>query len=136
MNTWQKGELARIEVIKRAIEKGCVPSTPVFEQCRYDLIIEENGKLERVQVKYSEQKTKSSSGSYFVDFRRNNNGSTLKRRYSALEIDAIMVYIKPMGVICKLGPKDFDGKSSVTLRAEPPRNNQRSLIRKISDFAW
>jgi PD-(D/E)XK endonuclease len=50
----QKGDLAELKVAADLIERGCKLSIPFGEDCDYDLIADYEGRLHRVQVKFTE----------------------------------------------------------------------------------
>ncbi len=54
MTTDAKGALACLAFDRRAVEKGGVASVPVID-VRYDRILDWEGRLYRVQVKYSDR---------------------------------------------------------------------------------
>lgn len=57
MNTRQKGAVGVAKAIAYFADKGYVVLIPVSEAQRYDLVIEKNGDLQRVEVKSSSHKT-------------------------------------------------------------------------------
>ena len=59
-NEW-KGCLAVAKVDMRATEKGIISSEPRVP-CRYDRILDINGELKRVQIKYAGQSSTRSDG--------------------------------------------------------------------------
>jgi hypothetical protein len=128
-----KGELACLKVELRAIEKGYIVSKPNIECMRYDRIIDCNGKLYRVQIKYTSHK--QSSGSFVVDLRKiTKSGKTLL--YNKDEIDAILVYIYEIDKICWFNSDMFDNKKSITIRTELAKNNQMKKIIYYKDYLW
>ena len=48
-----KGDLAELKVAADLIDRGCRLSIPFGEDCDYDLIADYEGRLHRVQVKYT-----------------------------------------------------------------------------------
>jgi hypothetical protein len=51
-STAQKGELALLHVLQRAVENGWIVSRPTRD-CRYDLVLDDGDRLYRAQVKYA-----------------------------------------------------------------------------------
>jgi hypothetical protein len=49
----KKGDLAELKVATDLIDRGCQISIPFGEDCDYDLIADYDGRLHRVQVKYT-----------------------------------------------------------------------------------
>ena len=52
MTLKEKGDLAELMVACDLRRRGCKIAIPFGEECDYDLVIERDGKLERVQVKH------------------------------------------------------------------------------------
>src|SRR5215831_20599819 len=55
-STKRKGELAELKVAADLVAKGYRVAVPFGEDCDYDLIVDRDGKLERVQVKYTSRR--------------------------------------------------------------------------------
>jgi hypothetical protein len=53
MNTKERGDQALAQAINHYLSSGYEVSLPISDKRSYDLIIEKNGNLERVQVKYA-----------------------------------------------------------------------------------
>ncbi len=51
MNSTEKGNLSELKIAVRLLEKGKVVLRSIGEGCRYDLLIDENGKFTRIQCK-------------------------------------------------------------------------------------
>lgn len=135
-STYKKGQIAVLKMQERALEKNWDVCFPTVEG-RYDaILVNESGKCFRVQTKYVDCCPTESEGSVHIDFRKQtwNNGHT--KKYSKSEVDAIIAYIPSAQQLVWLGPKVFHQKTSINLRYQLPKNNQRKGIRMISDYAW
>jgi hypothetical protein len=132
-----RGEYAIAKVIQRALEKRLVPSRPVLE-CRYDLILDDGLKRDRVQVKYAGGKSpKQCEGVIPVGLKKwRNGGRSLIASYTAAEIDAILVYVRHIDEILWLGPEVFEGRTMLHLRLEPARNGQHKGCLMAVDYIW
>lgn len=128
-DTIAKGGFAEALVAARAFEKGCIPSRPMAD-ARYDLIIDDGNKLNRVQVKYCNRKYNNISGSVSVDLKKKAS------LYHSNEIDALVVYIEPAGKFCWLPVDLIDGKTSVTIRYEASKNGQSKNCIMAEDYIW
>lgn len=128
-DTIAKGGFAEALVAARALEKGFVPSKPVVD-ARYDLIVDDGMKLNRVQVKYCSSNQTFANGSVCVDLRRNS------RPYSLDEIDALVVYIEQFQQMCWIPVEMIDGKTSLTIRYEPSKNGQSKNCIMAEDYIW
>ena len=135
METWQKGEIALLKVSLRAIEKGYIPSRPMVEGARYDLIIDGmGGGPKRIQVKYADHH--QSSGTVMITLTKNNGNSKKKRKYTSKEIDYILVYIKETQKTYCLPPALFNNRTGVTLRYKPSINKQVRNCNNADDYVW
>jgi PD-(D/E)XK endonuclease len=87
----RKGDLAELKVATDLIDRGCRISIPFGEDCDYDLIADYEGRLHRVQVKYTR-----SDGRVVVIRCRSHSLTKGKVRatklYTAAMIDWIAVY--------------------------------------------
>jgi hypothetical protein len=133
-STHQKGEIAQLKVMLRAMEKNVVLSKPLVDS-RYDFILDNGQKLERVQVKYASGKMPHSRGSIRVDL-KSWEGRKLRRRYSADEVDALLVYIPQIDKVLRFEPYLFCERATLTVRIEPAKNGQKKGILIAEDFIW
>jgi hypothetical protein len=90
----QKGDLAELKVACDLRRRGYGLAIPFGEECDYDLILDRDGMLERVQVKYTE------SDGVIIDVRCNSHSLTngkvrATKRYTADTIDWLAVYDRP-----------------------------------------
>jgi hypothetical protein len=133
-STHQKGEIAHLKVQLRAAEKGIVLSRPVVDS-RYDFILDDGQKLERVQVKYSSGKAPHSRGSVKVNL-KSWEGRELRRRYCADEVDVLLVYIPQIDSVLRFEASVFCERTSFTVRIEPAKNGQTKGTLNATDFVW
>jgi len=133
-DTQKKGEIAQLKVLFRAIEKGVVLSKPLVTS-RYDFILDDGEKLERVQVKYASGKAQNSQGSIRIHL-KSWEGRKLKRTYSANEVDALLVYIPQIDEVLKFEAKVFCGRTGFVVRIKPAKNGQTKGILNAEDFIW
>lgn len=89
-----RGSRTEATVTAHLLELGVSVSAPVFGNERYDLVIDRDGALERVQVKtvYSHRER---AGAVIVGFESTvyqSSGKPKKTYYSASEIDSYIVY--------------------------------------------
>jgi hypothetical protein len=129
MTTVQKGELAFIKCALRALELGVLVSKPTID-ARYDAILDVKGKLYKVQIKYCDRFSSRVNGAVELNLTRRG------RRYTASEIDVLLVYIPSIEKILWLPASHFDKKCSIVLRYAAPANNQVRKIRLIAEFIW
>ena len=132
-NPNQKGALAEIAFAKAAVEAGCGILLPATEHGRYDMAIEFESRLYRVQCKWG-----SVRGSVvFASLRTTRykpNGQRITTSYSVDEIDAFGIYAGTIDQCFLLPVADFAGMRGVHLRLEPPRNHQKVGINAADQY--
>jgi hypothetical protein len=132
MTSAQKGELAMLKAMTRAVELGWIASRPTRD-CRYDLILDDGVALHRVQVKYCARGSSSASGVANLDLTK---GGKRSRTYLDNEIDAIVVYVAPADRLVWLGKERFHNRRHVQIRYESPRNGQTQGILMVDQISW
>ena len=133
MNSWQKGQIARLKVELRAAEKGAIVSVPTTPDARYDLIVDWLGRLYRAQVKYAGGISAKCQGVSIVGLTKGERG---EKRYSSDEIDVLLVYLPCADQVCWLGPEIFHGKTAVQIRHLPAKNNQIKGCVLLAEHIW
>lgn len=133
MNTLDKGYIGEMKVAAWAAEQGYLLSKPLTE-ARYDLVLDDGSRLLRVQVKYVNHVRKD-TGATQVDFRSECRNSGYRKLYDEAEVDVILAYLAPLGIICRFEPEDFVGRATINLRTTPCQNGQQKNVRYVSDFA-
>ena len=130
----KKGDLAELKVAADLIDRGCRVSIPFGEDCDYDLIADFNGRLHRVQVKY----TRSDGRIVQVRCRSHSltNGKVrLTKRYTAQTVDWIATYDCTTERCYYLPSRELGaGRAMLTLRLQLARNGQRIGIRDAEDY--
>lgn len=130
----RKGDLAELKVAADLIDRGCLISIPFGEDCDYDLIADYEGRLHRVQVKY----TRSDGQIILVRCRSHSltNGKVrATKRYTAETVDWIAVYDCTSERCFYCPSRELGtGRATLTLRLQPARNGQRLGIRDASDY--
>ena len=116
-----------MEVASFLMKKGWNVLFPFGENNRYDLVAEKNGKFNRVQVKYVTPK----SGALNVGCKSSNNWTV--DRYTTSQIDFIAVY-NPTSRGIYFVPASRLNSSSIKLRFDKTKNNQRIGIKQAKDF--
>jgi hypothetical protein len=130
----QKGDLAELKVAADLIERGCKLSIPFGEDCDYDVIADYEGRLHRVQVKFTE-----SDGRRILIRCRSHSltGGKAKqtKHYTAEMIDWIAVYDRTSDR-CYYCPSSElgSGRCELRLRLAPARNGQQLRIRHARDY--
>lgn len=128
--TTEKGEIGEAMVIADLMRQGHDIAIPFGHNQPYDLIVirKEDGRLERVQVKYS-----TSDGSVVIA-RIESSSAWVRHKYTTEEVDWIAIY-EPVSSQCFYLPPDvWRNQCRVNLRLKPPANGQKKLIRYASNF--
>jgi hypothetical protein len=119
-----KGDIAELAVAKKFLERGCRVSYPFGDDSPYDLIVDEDDKLYRVQVKHRKPyrgsipvKLISESGVYYSD-----------------TVDLVVCYEPESGKMYMINPQEFKGVQRLLLRVEPPKNGQIEGINLAENF--
>ena len=128
MNSNQKGNIALGKAISYFTEENYIVSLPLNDSQCYDLIIEKEGKLQMVQVKYTSQI--ANSGKYFCKLQTKNQDKvfyTLKDTYC----DLLYCYCSN-GDEYLVPIKDIINETHLTLTIEYKINNtQQNNMKKI-----
>lgn len=125
-----QGNIGEVMIMAEALQRGYKIALPFGEDWRYDLIVVRNGKLERVQCKY----TKSNGEKITVRCRSLNNWNTVI--YCQDDIEWIAVYDQTTQK-CYFIPSTMLGKkgrATISLRLTPTKNNQVSGVLWAKDF--
>ena len=129
-----KGDTAEMMVAADLVKRGYRIAFPYGEDNDYDLIVERDGKLERVQVKYAE----SRDGIVAVRTRSHSltNGRVRQtKRYTAKTIEWLAVYDRVTDRCYYVPATELgDGRSLMHLRLGPALNGQRLGINWASDY--
>lgn len=127
----KKDLIACLKVELAATERGIIVSRPVSDFTRYDRILDWNGKLYRVQIKYVSVSATHSQGAVQVNLRKNGGPF-----YSQDEIDALLVYIPQTESIYWFGPEVFHGRNTLQIRYNPSLNGQKAKCLMGEDYIW
>jgi len=129
-----KGQLAVSKAELRAFELGFLPSRPLYDS-RYDLIIDMQGKLVRVQVKYANGKPSHATGAVVVKLDYENRKKKFYT-YQTNEVDALIVYLPQVNRLCWLPPEKYIGKRKIHIRITSPKSGQIKNITFARDYFW
>lgn len=137
--TTSKGLEAQLKAELRANELGYIVSKPTTECCRYDMILDDGTELKRVQIKYCDCENSSSnntSGSVRLSLRKFSANGNVRPYYTSKDVDAIIVYVKPIDKLCYFPIETISGKKYINLRFEPSKNNQKTNIWNCFNYIW
>lgn len=124
-----KGDLAELKVAADLAGRGCCISIPFGEDCDYDLIADYEGRLHRVQVKYTRSDGRVITVRCFSQSLTNGKVRAIKM-YTPATIDWIAVYDGSTERCFYCPSRELgEGRRQISLRLSPTRNNQQTGIR-------
>lgn len=134
MNTKKIGNLVELQCITRLYELGCSVSIPFGNSDKYDLIIDVDGRLYKVQVKHSAEVLNEQNEVEYITFKctwqSHNSKGYIRKQYKAEEIDFFATYYKGE---CYLVPQKECSNVKI-LRINAPKNNQKQKISYLNDY--
>jgi PD-(D/E)XK endonuclease len=129
MNTTEKGNIGEAFVIQEALKKGYQISIPFSHNSRYDLVLEKNDALLKVQVKY----IKNIKGVLRVPLRCSK--AYKPRTYEKNDFDILIVYSPDLNkTFCIDYEVLKDNTTYLVLRLEKSKNGQKKNILWAKDF--
>ena len=128
--TKTKGDLGQAMVMADALRRGYKVAMPLGEDWRYDLIVLKNGKLLKVQCKYTE----ATNG--VIRVRCETHDGRSYYRYKQKDIDYMAVYDKITDRCYYVGNEYLgeDGRGVIHLRISDTKNKQKKNILFARDF--
>lgn len=129
LNSKQKGNLTELQCLTAFYEEGCHVSLPYGENSRYDMIVDIDGILIRVQVKTSSLKDDGAI-SFSCRSSHVNSMGVKNIRYSAQEIDYFATFWDGQ---CYLIPVQ-ECSVEKTLRFVPPKSGQIKGITFAAEY--
>jgi PD-(D/E)XK nuclease superfamily protein len=128
----QKGAAAEAAITSAVIQLGLTVLRPLCEGRRYDVIVDLEPSLLRVQCKLA-RRTGGVLAINLQTSRYTPNGY-VRGSYSATEIDAFGTYSPELGACYLLPIGLVAGRRSLHLRLEPTGNNQADGINWARDY--
>jgi PD-(D/E)XK endonuclease len=128
----QKGAVAEAALTTASLELGFTVLRPLCEGRRYDLVIDLEPQLLRVQCKLARLR----SGALSVGLRTNRctPGGYVSTAYSTQEIDAVGVYSPDLRACFLIPAAEASDRRAIHLRLDPAKNNQGRGIRWARDY--
>lgn len=120
-----QGNNAELRFMLLNHELGYIVSKPFGDNAKYDLIVDNGIKLERVQVKSTSRKDKSGGMDCYNCLVCSGRDS--KQQYSEQDVDCIAIYIIPEDVWYKIPVNEIKGK---TVKLYPHRIPRKSTYEK------
>jgi PD-(D/E)XK endonuclease len=128
----QKGAVAEAAVTAAVIQLGLTVLRPLCEGRRYDLMVDLEPALLRVQCKLARRVR----GVLAINLQtcRHTPRGYIRTSYSASEIDAVAVYSAELNRSFLLPVAEVSGMHDISLRLDATRNNQAQGVRWASDY--
>ena len=130
MSTRELGDYA--EVITAAIftKQGHVVSKPLTENSTYDLIVDIEGSLKKVQVKARSVRDNKICVELFTSMRN------YKKDYKEGDFDYLVVYSEDLDKLAILPWEELKDLKVLTLRTMEPKNKQKIGIKMFDDYLF
>lgn len=135
-NTQIAGAITEQKCFMKCIEQGYIVSKPLFDNARYDFILDTGKQLLKIQVKTSRWKDDKHSAFVFNCYSQHSTGNGNKRmRYSNKDIDYFMTtqddifYLYP-------APDENATIQEKTLRVLPTKSGQTANISWAKDYTF
>jgi hypothetical protein len=128
----QKGAAAESAIAAAAIELGFTVLRPLCEGRRYDLVIDLDPELLRVQCKWARRL--DGVLSINLNTSRLTPAGYVRTTYTPAQVDAIGAYSAELGRCFLIPIADVAGGRGIHLRLAPARNNQARRIRWASEY--
>lgn len=126
----QKGDFAELKVACDLRRRGYLVLIPFGEEAPYDIVIDRDGKLERVQVKYRDRGGRSAIEVPCYSQTIIGGKAVSKTPYTAETIDWLALYDVETDRCFYIPAAELGaGRTHITLRFSPPANGQVKKIR-------
>lgn len=122
-DTSSKGSYAEARITAELLKRGYAVSIPLSHETRYDLILDREGHLEKVQCKYTE-----SDGKVIQVRCKSGNGRDLKYKRDEIHWLAVFDATTELCLFIPSTELGEEGRRAIFLRLEPPANNQNDGI--------
>lgn len=133
-NTQIIGALTEQKCFIKCIEMGYIVSKPLFDNARYDFVLDTGKNLLKIQVKTSHWKDEEHSSFIFNCYSQHSTGDSNKRmKYTNKEIDFFMT--EQEGIFY-LYPAPEEGIKEKTLRVLPTKSRQTKNISFAQDYIF
>ena len=131
-NKKEKGDLGVAQTIAELVSQGWRPCVPLSEHQSYDLIAEKNGKMLRVQVRYTSPRDEILPIKLASCWSDKHGAHVQKRKQEDFEVLAI--YKKKKKKCYFILSSVFTNERQINLRLSPSKNNQKLRVRMADDY--
>lgn len=134
INTKKVGNLTELQCATRLYELGCAVSIPFGNSEKYDLIIDYDNKLYKVQIKHANIHYDELNEAEYITFecrwQSHNSQGYRQNKYTKEDIDFFATFYNNE---CYLVPQS-ECSNVKTLRIKKPKNNQSKGISFLKDY--
>lgn len=133
-NTQILGAITEQKCFLKCLEMGFQVSKPIFDNARYDFILDTGNRIFKIQIKTSRWKDEEHSSFIFNCYSQHSTGNGNKRmKYTNKEIDFFMTEKDNKFY---LYPAPEEGILGKTLRILPTKSGQTSNISWAKDYIF
>ena len=129
-NTLIRGDINELQCILDFQKRGYYCSIPFSGSCRYDLIVDINDKLYKIQCKASSYSEDEGVLKMSATRSTTNTQRTIKYTYSENEVDYFYTSWKEYGFLIPIN----EVSTEKYLRIKPPKNGIQSTMSIASDY--
>jgi len=125
MDTKLKADIAESAVVTELLKRGFRVLRPVGDRLPYDLAIDIEGKLAKIQVKYAWLNAKDNC--YIVDARRTktNRKRMIRARYKSIDFDFAILYIENLHIFYIMPQAIFNSYGSTISLVEDEKRQRK-----------
>ena len=136
MNTVNIGDIGEAVAIFKFTCSGFVVSKPLSNNCRYDLIVEYNNKLYKIQVKTTSN-VKDDVMVFATKTTNYTKGTWSSNNYTKQDIDAFFLYCEE-NQWCGLyfGEEDSSFNKNLNIRIAPTKTGRTKGIRFADEYSF
>ena len=132
MNTKEIGDISEAMVIAAFLKAGKNVLTPFGDKNRYDIVVENDGKFDRIQVKTARKHGEIVTFKLHSSTRQ--NGKKIDTPYQG-QVEAFAAYCPETDKVY-LVPISICGTALMTLRLSAPKNGMKTKIRYAKDYEF
>lgn len=130
MSTRDLGDYAEIAAATIFTKRGNIVSKPLTENSTYDLVVDMDGILKKVQVKARSIRNNKVNIELFTSMRN------YKKEYKTGDFDFLVIYAKELNKFALISWDEIKELKVLTLRTEAPKNNQKIGVKMFDDYLF
>lgn len=130
-NTKQKWDITELSIILEIKKMWITVLTPIWDNDRYDIVIEKDWKFLRIQCKTAYLKHDNTIHIQNYSINRNNK-KHIKKKYTKEEIDFLWTFYNWNAYLISID--EVWNKNGILLRFKPTLNKQRKCINHLDDY--